>query len=66
MSDDQRLNVLNVPDINVVPLDETQLVTNLFFVPLTNRVSPIPGVLVDSIEFGAFSLSWDVSALFLY
>ncbi|KAF6762084.1 ATP-dependent Zn protease [Ephemerocybe angulata] len=40
-------------------LEKTPLITNSFFVPLSKRLAGIPGVLVDSIEFGALKLEWN-------
>jgi transitional endoplasmic reticulum ATPase len=62
MTVDYRLNILNLPGAQVFPLDESELVTNLWFVPLTRRLKELPGVLVDSIELGSFRLIFDVSS----
>jgi transitional endoplasmic reticulum ATPase len=61
MSLDPRLNVLHLPGVQALPLDESQLVTNLFFIPLARRLGTSPGILVDTVEFGSFALAWGVS-----
>jgi transitional endoplasmic reticulum ATPase len=62
MTMDFRLNILNLPGVQVFPLDESELVTNLWFIPLARRLEALPGVLVDSIELGSFRLIFDVSS----
>jgi transitional endoplasmic reticulum ATPase len=62
MTADWRLNILDVPGVASIPLDESKLVTNLVFVPLARRLGEVPGVLVDSIEFGSFRVIANVSA----
>jgi len=64
MSMDFRLNVLRLPGVHAIPLNESELVTNLFFVPLARRLGTSRGVLIDTIEFGSFRLIWGVSTLF--
>jgi hypothetical protein len=61
MTTDFRLNPLNFPGARAIPLEEVPLVTNLVFAPLARSLGPLPGVLIDQVEFGAFRLAWDVS-----
>ncbi|KAF9006566.1 P-loop containing nucleoside triphosphate hydrolase protein [Cyathus striatus] len=58
MTQDYQLNILNFPGISVTPLEKTPLLTNLNFIPLPKSSSPVPGVLIDSVELGAFKLGW--------
>ena len=61
MSKDFRLNILAFPGILAVPLENTPLTTNLFFLALPRRSGPTPGLLVDNVELGSFRVAWDVS-----
>jgi hypothetical protein len=54
------LNILNFPGITPVPLEDAPLFTSAAFMPLPTSSSPVPGVLVDNVEYGAFKLSWQV------
>jgi hypothetical protein len=62
MSDDMRLDILSVPGVYAVPVNESQLVTNLIFVPLARKLGGLPGVMVDKVEFGAFRVAWNVGS----
>jgi transitional endoplasmic reticulum ATPase len=61
MTMDYRLNLLNFPGALAVPLEDLPLVTNLVFIPLVRGLGPLPGILIDQVDFGAFKLTWDVS-----
>jgi hypothetical protein len=66
MSDDSRLNIFGFPGASVMPLNESQLVTNLVFTPLARKLGGLPGVLTDRVEFGAFRVAWDKYEFTLY
>ncbi|KAF5333195.1 hypothetical protein D9611_002641 [Ephemerocybe angulata] len=51
--------LFSFPGVTTTPVEKTPLITNSFFVPLSKRLAGIPGVLVDSIEFGALKLEWN-------
>ncbi|KAI0068685.1 P-loop containing nucleoside triphosphate hydrolase protein [Artomyces pyxidatus] len=63
---DFRLNILQFPAVTVKPLSPSDLVTNVGFIPLTRGAGPRPGVLVDSVEYGAFELTWQDHSFLLY
>lgn len=54
------LNITTLPGVYAQPLSTSELVTNVFFVPLARRLGAGPGVLVDDIQFGGFSVAWEV------
>jgi transitional endoplasmic reticulum ATPase len=60
MTNGYGFNILAFPAASVTPLENTPLITNLFFMPLS-RNTGIPGLLTDQVEFGAFKLNWNVS-----
>lgn len=57
-------SIYSFPGVAVEPLPN--LLTDAGFIPLAPRSNPIPGVVVDSIEYGAFKLSWEVPTGFYY
>ena len=57
---DGNINILGFPGAFAQPLSPADIISTVHFVPLARRLSRIPGVLVDSISFGAFNLAWDV------
>lgn len=61
MTTDYKINVLNLPGVSYEPLKDTPVVSETFFYPLARSKSPIPGVLVDAVQFGAFNLTWEVA-----
>jgi transitional endoplasmic reticulum ATPase len=61
MTSDYTLNLLNFPGAYSQPLADTQLVTDVFFIPLARRLGNTSGILIDNVNFGAFKLAWDVS-----
>jgi transitional endoplasmic reticulum ATPase len=67
MSDDPRsMGILSFPGVAAFPVDESQLVTNLVFIPLARRLGIVRGVLLDSIEFGSFQLAFGVITWLIY
>lgn len=54
------LNILNFPEASATPIEKTPLITNLVFIPLARSVSPLPGILIDQVQFGGFHVSWKV------
>lgn len=61
---DYRLNPFAFPAAQIAPLEHNPLITMVGFVPLNRSTSPVPGVLVDQVVTGAFTLTWKVSTLF--
>lgn len=55
------MNILGFPGASVIPVEKSPLVTNLVFVPLARSLGTVPGVLVDSVQYGAFKITWKVS-----
>ena len=66
MTADYGLNLTNFPGASAVPLSPSELVTNVFFVPIARRLGPTPGVILDNVVFGGFNVAWDVSSLPLF
>ncbi|KAL5527373.1 hypothetical protein ACEPAG_6164 [Sanghuangporus baumii] len=56
MSQDYNLNILEFPLAVSVPLEPDELITNSFYYPLARGSG---GVLLNSVEFGAFHTAWD-------
>ncbi|KAF5390598.1 hypothetical protein D9757_002633 [Collybiopsis confluens] len=57
-TDDFRLNILNYPGAQIVPLKDNPLVTSVGFSPLNRMSAPIPGMLTDRVIAGGFTLNW--------
>ncbi|ESK94426.1 atp-dependent zn protease [Moniliophthora roreri MCA 2997] len=62
---DFRLNLLDFPAAQVTPLENTPLVTNLYFISLGNTAS-IPGMLLDGVLVGSFKVVWQTFEFILY
>ncbi|PPQ77701.1 hypothetical protein CVT25_011136 [Psilocybe cyanescens] len=60
------MNILGFPAANVKPIEKTQLVTNLVYVPIARSLGTVPGILVDQIEFGAFKVTWKQYEYIIY
>ena len=60
MTSDFRIDFLSLPSVTAIPMPKTQLITNAFFHPVARRIADGSGVLVESVEFGAFGLAWSV------
>ncbi|THH15203.1 hypothetical protein EW146_g5223, partial [Bondarzewia mesenterica] len=58
MSADYRLDLLGFPGAYIQPLSPAEVITNKVFLPLPKRTGPVPGLLLDSVEFGAFKVAW--------
>ncbi|KAI0327751.1 P-loop containing nucleoside triphosphate hydrolase protein [Cubamyces sp. BRFM 1775] len=63
---DGNINILGFPGAFAQPLSPSDIISTIHFVPLARRLSRVPGVLVDSISFGAFRLAWDKYDFLLY
>ncbi|KAI0637987.1 P-loop containing nucleoside triphosphate hydrolase protein [Trametes polyzona] len=63
---DYNINILGFPGAVAQPISPPDLITTLIFIPLARRLSHVPGVLVDSISYGAFHLAWDKYDFILY
>lgn len=59
-SQDYNLNLLGFPGAYTMVLNPDELITNVMYIPLARRLGDIPGILVDSVEFGCFRVAWDV------
>ncbi|KIK67948.1 hypothetical protein GYMLUDRAFT_36752 [Collybiopsis luxurians FD-317 M1] len=57
-TDDNRLNVLNFPGIQAIPLKDNPLVTTVGFSPLSRSSAPIPS--------GAFTVNWQNTEFILH
>ncbi|TFY82536.1 hypothetical protein EWM64_g1471 [Hericium alpestre] len=66
MTRDSRMDLLAFPQVYVQPLSPSELVTNLIFVPLPRNSSPVPGALVNSVEFGGFRVAWSNYEFIVY
>jgi F420-0:gamma-glutamyl ligase-like protein len=60
MTADYGLDLTNFPGAYALPLSSSELVTNVFFIPIARRLGSIPGVILDNIIFGGFKVAWDV------
>jgi len=60
VTQDSRLNLLSFPNANVQPISPHELITTTFFASLPKNYGPVPGVLFDSVEYGAFKAFWQV------
>ncbi|KAI0723095.1 P-loop containing nucleoside triphosphate hydrolase protein [Earliella scabrosa] len=60
------VDIFEFPGAMVQPLSPPDLITNVYFIPLARRLSQIPGVLLDSIQFGSFRVAWDKYDFLLY
>lgn len=65
MTQDFRGSLLSFPASVVQPLSPKELVTNATFIPLA-RKGPIPGVIMDSVWYGAFRMAWREYDFILY
>jgi transitional endoplasmic reticulum ATPase len=61
VTQDYRLNILSFPDLHAQPISPSELITNTVFASLPKHASPVPGILLDSVEYGAFKAFWQVS-----
>ncbi|KAE9410154.1 P-loop containing nucleoside triphosphate hydrolase protein [Gymnopus androsaceus JB14] len=59
---DFRLDPLKFPGAQLVPLEHNPLITTVGFAPLNRTSSPVPGVLVDRVVCGGFTMNWQVSS----
>ncbi|OBZ77167.1 putative ATPase YjoB [Grifola frondosa] len=66
LSNDYNISLLSYPGAIIQPLFPSDLITNVYFIPLARHLSQIPGVLVDQIKFGSFRLAWDKYDFVLY
>ena len=58
-------NLLSYPELLIQPVNMDEVVTTTLFASLPRRSAPRPGVLVQSISFGAFRVAWDVRTISL-
>ncbi|KAI0307137.1 P-loop containing nucleoside triphosphate hydrolase protein [Multifurca ochricompacta] len=66
VTQDYRLNILSFPDVHAQPISPSELVTNTFFASLPKSAGPVPGVVIDSVEYGAFKAFWLGTEFILY
>ncbi|KAF5359044.1 hypothetical protein D9758_004759 [Tetrapyrgos nigripes] len=57
-STDYGLNILGFPEAQSTPLKDHPLITSTYFVNLARASAPVPGMLVDRVQVGAFNTSW--------
>lgn len=53
-------SVIGMPGVNYLPISPSEMVTNVRFIPVSERLGRGPGVLVDQIHFAAFAVNWEV------
>ncbi|KAI0034082.1 P-loop containing nucleoside triphosphate hydrolase protein [Vararia minispora EC-137] len=58
ITSDYRLNVFQLPGIVIEPLHAPDLVLSTAFVPLPRSRFEVPGILIQSVDFGGFKVSW--------
>jgi hypothetical protein len=63
VTQDSRLNLLAFPDVSAQPISPPDLVTNTFFASLPKSSGITPGIVYDSVEYGAFKAFWKVSVV---
>ncbi|KAI9448003.1 P-loop containing nucleoside triphosphate hydrolase protein [Lactarius indigo] len=66
VTQDYRLDILAFPDVHAQPISPSDLITNAFFASLPKNAGPVPGILFDSVEYGAFKAFWQGKAFILY
>ncbi|KAK7695747.1 hypothetical protein QCA50_000384 [Cerrena zonata] len=59
-------NLLGFPDALIQPISPSDLVSNLFFIPLGRAMGRSQGIMVDMIRFGCFQVAWDKYDFLLY
>ncbi|KAF8914171.1 P-loop containing nucleoside triphosphate hydrolase protein [Gymnopilus junonius] len=60
------MSILGFPGASVTPVETSTLVTNLVFIPLARSLGTVPGVLVDSVQYGAFKVTWKQFEYLIY
>ncbi|KAH9927199.1 P-loop containing nucleoside triphosphate hydrolase protein [Epithele typhae] len=63
---DHSTNVLGFPGAMVQPTSPADLITNCIFIPVARHMSSVPGVLVDQVQFGSFTVAWDKHDFLVY
>lgn len=66
MTADSGINLTNFPGAYALPLASSELVTNVFFVPIAHRLGSIPGILHDKVVFGGFKVAWNKYDFIVY
>ncbi|TDL29533.1 P-loop containing nucleoside triphosphate hydrolase protein [Rickenella mellea] len=66
ISADWQLNLLRFPGAYAEPVNPSELVTEAIFVPLPRHTSTLPGILVESVAYGAFKFSWEKYQYLVY
>ena len=66
MTNGFNMSIMGFPGATFTPIEKSPLVTNLVFIPLARNLGSVPGVLVDSIQFGAFNVSWQSYEYIMY
>ncbi|KIJ51932.1 hypothetical protein M422DRAFT_26292 [Sphaerobolus stellatus SS14] len=66
MTQDFRVNILGFPQVFATPLEKDPLLTQLVFISLSRRDSPIPGAVIDQMVYGGFKVKWREYELLLY
>lgn len=66
VTQDYRLNILAFPKVYAQPISPSDLVTNTIFASLPKNTGPVPGIVFDSVEYGAFKVVWQGKEFILY
>jgi hypothetical protein len=60
------LNPLAAPGALVQPISPDDIISRALFIPLARRAKPVPGVVLNDVEYGAFRVAWKASPLIPY
>jgi transitional endoplasmic reticulum ATPase len=60
-SADYNLNILGFPEAQSTPLKDHPLITSTLFFNLARVSAPVPGMLIDRVQIGAFNTAWQVT-----
>ncbi|KAF5322526.1 hypothetical protein D9619_000647 [Psilocybe cf. subviscida] len=66
MTNGYNMSLMSFPAATFTPIEKSPLVTNIMFIPLARKLGTVPGILIDNIEFGAFSVTWQSYEYILY
>ncbi|CAK5275495.1 unnamed protein product, partial [Mycena citricolor] len=59
-------NILGFPGLLYSPLADAPLVSHTMFIPIARSGGGVKGALLDSIQFGAFTVAWDSYDFIVY
>jgi len=55
----QNATILGYPNALFRPIDPDHLILNAIFIPLARRASQTPGLIMEQVTYGTFSVAWD-------